>query len=73
MGTSNTGAISRNTTSTMSNSSGSNIATPADSMNGPDGGGGSMNDPNGLLSPGSQLELVLSEVRRLEEMSNRYD
>ena len=73
MGTSNTGAISRNTTSTMSNSSGSNIATPADSMNGPDGGGGSMNDPNGLLSPGSQLDLVLSEVRRLEEMSNRYE
>ena len=33
---------------------------------------GALNDHNGLLSPGSQLDLVLSEVRRLEEMSNRY-
>ena len=40
-------------------------------MNGPDGGD-SLNDHNGLLSPGSQLDLVLSEVRRLEEMSNRF-
>ena len=40
-------------------------------MNGPDGRD-SLNDHNGLLSPGSQLDLVLSEVRRLEEMSNRF-
>ena len=40
-------------------------------MNGLDGGD-SLNDQNGLLSPGSQLDLVLSEVRRLEEMSNRF-
>ena len=40
-------------------------------MNAPDGGD-SLNDHNGLLSPGSQLDLVLSEVRRLEEMSNRF-
>ena len=45
--------------------------TGADQMNGPEGG--SLNDHNGLLSPGSQLDLVLSEVRRLEEMSNRYN
>ena len=50
------GGISRNT---------------AEQMNGPDGGD-SLNDHNGLLSPGSQLDLVLSEVRRLEEMSNRF-
>ena len=43
--------------------------TTSDQINGPDGG--SVNDHNGLLSPGSQLDLVLSEVRRLEEMSNR--
>ena len=42
---------------------------PSDLHNGPEGG--SVNDHNGLLSPGSQLDLVLSEVRRLEEMSNR--
>ena len=42
----------------------------ADQINGPEGG--PLNDHNGLLSPGSQLDLVLSEVRRLEEMSNRY-
>ena len=43
--------------------------TNSDQLNGPDGG--SVNDHNGLLSPGSQLDMVLSEVRRLEEMSNR--
>ena len=42
---------------------------PTDQINGPDGG--PLNDHNGLLSPGSQLDMVLSEVRRLEEMSNR--
>ena len=36
-------------------------------MYGPDGRD-SLNDHNALLSPGSQLDLVLSEVRRLEEM-----
>ena len=46
------------------------LRNTTDQMNGSEGG--NSNDLNGLLSPGSQLDLVLSEVRRLEEMSNRY-
>ena len=57
--------VPRNTTTAHSTSTGT------DQINGPEGG--PLNDHNGILTPGSQLDLVLSEVRRLEEMSNRYN